>query len=512
MREFLNVIDNIYEAASLAPAELLKYDWRFEKFIEKIANKEPFVDLDGNQVIVYPDEANRLTNLKQNNQLKGAIFVHILNPDNSKGPQVPLSKLKKTADLQKIGGVLGQETKEHLLLKPKIIGITDKKIPASQLLDQIVNNSVLQSTEYGRVVIDLAQKIARGEPVVMPQQYQSKENAQILKGIVDYAGEYLGVLALVMGQSKFADKSKFLEWLGGDLEDLELNFPAASNTNLADSFASVTNTITNHTLNISSKGTGGGAAPAISGLKIPESLTSKQSTAIEFIKICQNSDRSGGPTTITSAFDAIDLIYRTNPKSLPNELVKLLPFDKTGPQLKNYVIDQIANKDMTPLADKYQDIVGQVNSKTATDGGKLVYFLKNAVCDAINNNSAIPEFASTILQILEMNFIQQYADYNKGVITFETQWPAKLKGSISVQHKSSATSPKDGGFSFKLGRPEIPDADQDLGLPGSDDNAASIARQQELQQKIADINKPIQGLRPKRVDFDNPPETTRQKR
>ena len=51
-----------------------------------------------------------------------------------------------------------------------------------------------------------------------------------------------------------------------------------------------------------------------------------------------------------------------------------------------------------------------------------------------------------------MNFIQQYTDYAGGEITFETQWPAKLDGDVSVVNKSSAAEPTAGGFSFKLGR------------------------------------------------------------
>jgi hypothetical protein len=74
------------------------------------------------------------------------------------------------------------------------------------------------------------------------------------------------------------------------------------------------------------------------------------------------------------------------------------------------------------------------------------------VAEAINDRNAIPEFKDTILEVLEMNFIQQYTDYNKGEITFETQWPAKLDGDVSVVNKSSAGEPTAGGFSFKLGR------------------------------------------------------------
>jgi hypothetical protein len=70
----------------------------------------------------------------------------------------------------------------------------------------------------------------------------------------------------------------------------------------------------------------------------------------------------------------------------------------------------------------------------------------------MNRKDAIPEFKDAIIQILEMNFIQQYCDYKSGQLTFATQWPAKLDGKISVENKSSAIDPTAGGFSFKLGR------------------------------------------------------------
>jgi len=94
----------------------------------------------------------------------------------------------------------------------------------------------------------------------------------------------------------------------------------------------------------------------------------------------------------------------------------------------------------------------RAKSENATDGGLLIYAVKKEVARAVNESDAIPEFQDTILQVLEMNFIQQYADYKGGEVTFETQWPAKLNGKISVENKSSAGDPTAGGFSFKLGR------------------------------------------------------------
>lgn len=478
MRDLLNLIDNIlYEASNLAASEINKYDWRWEKFISKITNGEPFETVDGQQVILNPNQLAGLMNLKDQGRFTGGITVSTLGPDGKEGPRIPISSLKKTAEFAKPGGEaepVGQQrtSKETALVKPSLIKITDRNIPAEDLYNEIANNPVLQSTDYGKVVIQLAQYIVSGEVAMLPEEYQTKENEQIRKAIVDYAGEYLGVLALLYHQSRFPERAEFEKWLGAATDDLVINFPSKANTNIADSYASVTNPDTNHTLNISSKGTGGGAAPAISGLKIPDDIkrNAKLQTALQFIEICQRSDKAGGPSTITQAFAAMDLIYKTNPDSLPKIWQKYLPFEQASPDLMTLCVQQIKNKDMRPLPRKYAPLTSLVSSAKATDGGKVVYSIKKAVQDAINNNNAIPEFRSTILEILNMNFIQQYTDYNNGILSFATQWPAKIKGEISVENKSSAISPTDGGFSFKLGRPTDIPADTDLGAPGDDDN------------------------------------------
>ena len=501
MREIIDLLESLElaEASTLAPSEITKHEWRFRKIIDKIKTGDPFEDKSGQPVIIDPREARRLTTLYNSDQLVGQISVRTVDQQGQPGEPVPLSALKKTPDLQKPGGAAttatGEKriTKEDALVKPTQIGITDRDIPAKDLYKTIVQNPVLNSTEYGRVVISLAQQIASGRPAVLPPELQTKDSEQVRKAIVDYAGEYLGVLALIMGQSTFPKQRQFLEWLGGGLGDLVLRFPSKANTNLADSFASITNPKTNHTLNISSKGTGGGAAPAISGLKIPADVrgNAQFQSALEFIDICQKSDRAGGPTTITSAFDAIDLIHRVNPKALPSEVNRVLPISG-NPRLLPFVVEQIRSKgkDMRPLPRKYDAITNRVKSKNATPSGKLVYELKNMVQSAINDRNAIPEFRDLILQILEMNFIQQYADYENGVISFATQWPAKLEGDVSVQHKSSAVSPTDGGFSFKLGRPDNFGADDDLGEPGPEDNPDQEAETEKIDkvsQQRADI-------------------------
>ena len=490
MRDILNKLETIVEATTLTPAEITKYQDRFTAFVNKIKTKSPFLDINDQEITIDPKEANRFVQLNNAGQFKGTIKARTVD-----GQEVALSQLKKTADLGGQQGKAGEVTgKEALLVKPKLIQITDIDIPSHDLYNTIKSNQVLNSTDYGKVVIQLADYIVSGEYVMLPEEYQTKEKQSIQKAIVDYAGEYLGVLALLYERSRFPRKQAFTEWLGGSTDDLVINFPGASNTNIADSYASIKNASTNHSLNISSKGTGGGAAPAVSGLKISDDIARNRefATAVEFINICKNS------SAMEQAFEAMNLIHRTNPNALNKKWAKWLPWD---PNTVGSIIASYRSK--APLPKKFEPLFSDIatKSKDATQGGTLIYAVKKAVITAMNDNDAIPEFAGVILQVLEMNFIQQYCDYKGGELTFATQWPAKLDGKITVESKSSAVDPGSGGFSFKLGRtdsdvssepgeqevddtplmPDVADVAQDITRPK---RASALSKPQEVEPNI----------------------------
>jgi hypothetical protein len=258
MRDLLNLIDNLLtEASNLAPSEILKHDWRWDLVLKKIKAGEPFMTMANQEVIIDPNEANRFIRLRNANQFSGNIKIKTVGSDGTIGPEIPLSSLQKTVELQKpTGGATmsagGQQkvSKENALVKPSLIDICDRDIPATDLYSEIVNNPVLNSTDYGKVVINLANYIVSGEAVVLPEEYTTKEMEPLRKAIVDYAGEYLGVLALLYQRSKFDDEAAFLNWLGGSTDDLIIRFPKKANTNIADSYATITNPTTSHSLNI----------------------------------------------------------------------------------------------------------------------------------------------------------------------------------------------------------------------------------------------------------------------
>lgn len=450
MRDLINIVVNLTEAAvGLSAGEITKYDWRFDKFIDKIKNKEPFTTIDGAEVTIDPREAKRFLDMQQAEEFKGTLKARTTD-----GQEIPLSKLAKTTEFGGAAVAAGQDPslggKEGLIVKPSQIGITDKNIPAMDLYDVLENNQALQATDYGKVIINLASYIVSGEYVMLPEEYKNKDKDKVRKAIVDYAGEYLGVLALLYDRSRFPRKNQFLEWLGTDIGSLTLNFPSKANTNLADSYATITNPNTSHTLNISSKGTGGGAAPAISGLKVPDHIRTNPaySNAVEFIDICQKQ------STLQQPFSAMDMLYRINPKSIDKKWHSYLPFATKNPNLIRYAkqsIDSKKSKNPIQLPEKYKKIADSVRG-SGTEGGKVIYAMKKEVADSINHKDGLPEFKDAILQILEMNFIQQYCDYTNGELKFATQWPAKLDGNVTVENKSTTNEPTAGGFSFKLGR------------------------------------------------------------
>lgn len=482
MRELIDILDKILtesqivdEEVTLSAGEITKYPERFDAFINHIRSKRPFyISSTGQEVVLNPTEADRIEDLHQQDLFKGPQKVTDIN-----GNVWNTSAFKKTAEFGGASSKPGEEndpskmSKEGANLKPNKIGITDRNIPAKQLGSVIINNQSLQSTGWGRAVIEMAKQIVAGEPAIIPAEIRKYD--KIVKAIIDNAGEYLGVLALVNGQSEWyggaATQKNFVKWLGSDVSGLVVNFPSKETNALADSFATVTNAATGHTLNISSKGTGGGAAPSLSSMVIPDSVKKnpKNQTAVDIIELTSNKSLPS-PTTISQALLMMNLLQERLPKTIPPEYKGLLPFKK---ELVQEIRQNMRTR--TPMP-KYQAIIDKVGGK-GSDGGKLAYSVKKDVMKIINSG-VVPEFEEVVLEVLDYNFIQQYANYagNKsGMVSFATQWPAKLDGEVSIESKSSGNDPIAGGFSFKLHPKGSPmKIDPDTGEIESSDRELSV--------------------------------------
>lgn len=493
MRDLINLIESLMSEAeivsevNLSIEGLTKEQQRFDRFIEMIRNGEPVtLAKDNSEVIIDPDEADRFLSMRQDGTFRGTIKIQLAD-----GGVIKLSDILKTPDFggQSTGGKDGAGPgKEAALLKPKQIGITDKDIPANKLGEEIINNEVLQSTDYGQAVIEMAKQIMAGKKSVsIPDLSES-----ITKSIVDYAGEYLGVLALVLGTSRFPRREGFEQWLGSDVGSLTVNFPGKSNLALADSIAVplIKNSKTNHAVYISSKGTGGGAAPAVSGLVVPDDVREdpQYEAAVAFVDLCNNK-LYNTTATIASAFAGMNLLYKYAPDSIPSEFNKFLPWDveEISAKVNENRLD-FKEGHPKPMPEYESLWAGTKFQKPASDGGKLVYVVKSTVIKAVNSGKAIPNFADALLMILDMNFVQQYADFEKKAreLRFATQWPARLEGKVKLETKSSAKDPVAGGFSFKLARTneevKVPEPDE-----GPKQPSAKAPSEKDFKKKAQSI-------------------------
>jgi hypothetical protein len=433
-REFLS------EDQTLSPDKLTKDIVRFQNLKNNIKTGKPLYLQDGTKVIISPAEADRLEDLYQQGLFKGRVML--LSKD---GQQYPLSNFLKTKEYGGQAIPPGQEgevgpTKEGLKLKPSDIGLQDKNIPAGSLGKTLVKNESLNASETGKIVIELAKMIANGQPAILPKSLDKSQRS----AINDYAGEYLGVWALIKGQSNFPNREKFEAWMQTPITEVTLWFPSKANTSIADSYALI-DPVSGHQINISSKGKGGGAPPSIAGLKIPEGVRNKKqySAAIQMIEIIQNKNLPK-PTTVSQPFVIMNMINEMNPKAIPAQYRKFLPWPR---EITEVVKDSMANG--TPLT-KYQGLWQNfMFKKQSADGGKLTHAVKETVREMVNSG-AIPEFEAAILEILDYNFIQQDTVINRGTMVFTTRWPAKIEGKVTLESKSGATDPTKGSFSFKL--------------------------------------------------------------
>ena len=439
----------ITEAAlvTLSPANMLSKPGRFDNLINNIKTGKPLYKVDGTEVIIAPTEAPRLIDLEKNGEFKGRGIV-LQGKDGQKYPLTGFLKTKEFGGQAIPPGLQTQTTeisKEAAALKPSNIGIVDRQIKAANLHNEIMG-ATYKVQEAGDVVKEMSQAIASGQNPTIPVKDLGKG---IVAAINDYAGEYLGVQALIQGTSNFPNKDAFTKWLGNDVKNLVLVFPEAANAPLADSYALI-NPDTGHQLNISSKGKGGGAPPSISSLKVPDGFRKKTnySTAIDFIDLVKGEGVYGTgqpkPTTISQPFIAMNLLYKSNPKAVDSKFHKFLPWSLSS------INEIIASRKTKAELPQYQKLwSGRLQKSRALDYGKLTYVVKEEVMRAINDGD-LPGFDSVVLEILGYNFIQQDAKVNRGVMNFTTQWPAKLDAKVTVETKAGATDPTKGSFSFKL--------------------------------------------------------------
>jgi hypothetical protein len=437
-----------YQDFKLSESFLFKQasDSKYFSIVNDLINKGHEFELgkDGAAGIFVINKGQTVTN---NTQLLNG-NGHKIDADGNKVSvnQIKANELYKSSELiTAAGGRASVKDKEGMLVKPSHI-FPDGRFTAGKVFDAVIKNSVLKGTDYGQMVIQIAKEIQLGQ---IPNTSQIPEN--FVTGIRDYAGEYLGVLALLKGTANFPTRDKWLEHLGvTSLDDVELFFPAKSNNPLADSIGYFQNKQTGNSILVSSKGAKG-AAPSIDGLKIPERLESSPSykTIIEFIKTLQTKG-----SAFTQPFYAINYINEMNPEKISPEFRKILPI--TEDEMEELAARNKAKLDTGDLklfSAKFRNFAKRYNIKLGMPvAGFIQYAVKKEIKRLVNDENIFPQFEPMAREILQENFIQIYANVKGNKLVFDVLWPNKemATGKITIESKYGANQAAQGKMSFNV--------------------------------------------------------------
>ena len=399
----------------------------------------------GDEGVFVADKGQKVVN--RLTSLKGTL--------NGEPAEIKVNQIFKTPQMVAMAqgkdpnAVSASASKESYEIKPSQI-FTDETFNATKVFDEVIKNPVLQQSEIGQHIIKMAKEIKNGQ-----QPNINDTPKEFHTAIRDYAGEYLGVLALIRGTANFPTRDAWLKHLGvSSLDEILINFPKESNFALGDSIGSFENSKTGNQILISSKGGKKGAPPSLNGLKIPDELKTVPAYAneIDVIEALQ------GSSGIAQPFVGLNKIFEYNPESINQAVRKLLPFtEKDILNITKLIDGKLYDKsDINKLPAKFKPLLKLINldrvNPRATPGGIIHYTLNKVLVDAVNNNNAMPNFEPLAREILQKNFIQIFARPKGGVLGFDVLWPSKdlATGKIELYSKASSTEPGKQKMSFSV--------------------------------------------------------------
>jgi len=446
----LEVKQALLEARSITDV-LITEPERAAAFLKKIKEKIPFpVKVKGSdniEVVAAPSEYNRLKALIAGGDLKGQ---KLLATD---GESYNLNNLVKTKEL-------GGKEAETIAVKPtdvfagtdidpeaqNVIKLLSQAgaFPVSELNNQIQSNTALDKVgAVGQGIKEIAQQLNEGKEPIIPDYLTPEQK----KAIELYAGEYLGILSIFNNVAKFDKRAEFDEFLGMDLGKLMLYFPRSQSNPLADSFA-IQNKKDGHSLKISSKAAGKGAAPSLEGLKLPAHVRGNKA----FTKEVAFFDEAKDPkySAFSQAFGLMNWMFKNMPDMVNEKFYPYLPWTqewideiKSGLDAKNPIY--FPKKTMA-------DIISTIpkGRPNGTDAGVIWYAVISDVLRAVNTRNALPQLKPVVLETLGYNFMQVYTQQAGNILKTKVFWPAKIDGKVQLKSKGYAGNPNFGKLGFQV--------------------------------------------------------------
>ena len=481
----MRVIDIILESSGkhLSIGSLTHYEARPKIFSDLVRNHHNFTTKDNKKVEVDPTQADEIENtltayvrekFAGNPIPSGSLQLRIVKVDGAPAEPntiLPSGNLvKDTALAGDRGGANREKEKVGTQMQPsKFFGMKpmDKRpqaqaavVPdlynfieagafrAGELHNKIVTNPKLEEMHpnLSNAIITAADEIQNGQKARVPAMLSTAEN----KAFRDYATEFLGMLALIIGGNAIqwaggADKSKafyeHLDKMGSkNLSDLTLYFPQDSANPLNDSTL-VSESGKEFIVSSKAGPTGKGAAPSLDGLTIPDSLRSYKGP--------------NGKNPFTSAIKFIETAQKSSgflqPFALANLLSNKAMIGQT--QFKKYNLEELEKsfkgKTITPVVQAYLDLFPSSPSLGGTPLGKLRYDVAKEVMSIVNNGAGLTNFKAAVLQILGYNFIQLNTKPAGGQFVTTVNWPATISGHVTLENKYGSGS-TGGKLSFMI--------------------------------------------------------------
>ena len=207
---------------------------RPELFLYKVQNNSPFTLVSGGEVVIDPAESARVETWIRSGAKgpTGTIALKTVDGDTVKN-----TELLKTVEF-------GSKESETIRLKgADVFATSDQEVqdfgnsieallaaggfPASEMYDKIANSPQMQKLgKLGDAVIYMARQASEGKVPEYPDNLSPAE----IKAIELYASEYIGVLGLLSGATKFkkGNRKQFDEFVGTNLGDMLTYFPKDS--------------------------------------------------------------------------------------------------------------------------------------------------------------------------------------------------------------------------------------------------------------------------------------------
>jgi hypothetical protein len=444
----LEVKQALLEARSITDV-LITEPERAAAFLKKIKDKVPFpVKVKGSdniEVVAAPSEYKRLQALIAGGNLKGQKLIA------TDGESYGLNNLVKTKEL-------GGKEAETIAVKPtdvfagtdidpeaqNVIKLLSQAgaFPVSELNNQIQSNTALDKVgAVGQGIKEIAQQLNEGKEPTIPDYLTPEQK----KAIELYAGEYLGILSIFNNVAKFDKRAEFDEFLGMDLGKLMLYFPRSQSNPLADSFA-IQNKKDGHSLKISSKAAGKGAAPSLEGLKLPAHVRSNPAFAKEVAFFDEARDPKY--TAFSQAFGLMNWLFENMPDLVNEKFYPYLPWTQEWID----AINSSLKEDTTFPKDVMTNIISTIpkGRPKGTDGGVIWYAVISEALKAINVKNALPQLKPVVLETLGYNFMQVYTLQAGNKLKTKVFWPAKIDGKVQLKTKGYAGNPNFGKLGFQV--------------------------------------------------------------